>query len=121
MTNGQISICPFPDKLIENPFTAETRKMPVEFPHIGSNRVNITITLPEGYVLDGEPRNTTIITPDKGLEGRVLTTTSEGRILLSCQMNVNKLTHSEKNYADLRQIFDMLSKYTTEQLVIKKK
>ncbi len=121
VADGQISICPFPDKLIENPFTAETRKMPVEFPHIGTNRVNITITLPEGYALEGEPRNTTIITPDKGVEGRVLTTTSEGRILLSCQTNINKLTHSEKNYADLRQIFDMLSKYTTEQLVIKKK
>jgi len=121
VADGQISICPFPDKLIENPFTAETRKMPVEFPHIGSNRVNITITLPEGYALEGEPRNTTIITPDKGVEGRILTTTSEGRILLSCQTNINKLTHSEKNYADLRQIFDMLSKYTTEQLVIKKK
>ena len=121
VTDGQISICPFPDKLIENPFTAETRKMPVEFPCVASNRVVINITLPEGYAMDGGLRNTTVTTPDKGVEGRILTTSSEGRVQLSCQFNINKLSHSEKNYADLRQIFDMLSTYTSEQLKIKKK
>ena len=121
VADGQISICPFPDKMIENPFTAETRKMPVEFPYIGSDRIIITITLPEGYMVDGETRNTTITTPDKGIEGRILTTISEGRVQLSYQFSINKIGHSEKNYADLRQIFDMLSKYASEQLIIKKK
>ena len=120
VSDGVISICPFPDKLIENPFTAETRKMPVEFPCIGSNRVVITFALPEGYTIVGEPRNTTVLTPDKGVEGRIHTTFGEGRVQMSCQFSINKLSHSEKNYADLRQIFDMLSKYTSEQLTIKK-
>lgn len=120
VSDGVISICPFPDKLIENPFTAETRKMPVEFPCIGSNRVVITFALPEGYTIVGEPRNTTVLTPDKGVEGRIHTTFGEGRVQMSCQFSINKLSHSEKNYADLRQIFDMLSKYTSEQLSIKK-
>ena len=39
---------------------------------------------------------------------------------LSCQFSINKLTFTE-NYADLRQLFDTLSKYTTERLTIKKK
>ena len=121
VTDGQINICPFPDKMIENPFTAKTRKMPVEFPCLRSDRINITITLPDGYVLDGEPKNTTITTPDKGIEGRILTTVTDERVLLSCQFSINKISHSEKNYEDLRQIFDMLSKYTSQQLVFKKK
>ena len=121
VTDGKISICPFPDKMIENPFTAETRKMPVEFPRISSDRTIINITLPEGYVVEGEPRNTTITTPDKGIEGRVLTILTDGRVQMSCQFSVNKLSHSEKNYAELRQIFEMLSKYTSEPLTIKKK
>jgi hypothetical protein len=121
VTDGVIGICPFPDKLIENPFTAETRKMPVEFSCIASNRVVINITLPDGYTMEGEPRNTTVTTPDKGVEGRIRTTRSEGHIQMLCQVNINKLSHSEKNYADLRQIYDMLSKYTKEQLIIKKK
>ena len=121
VTDGRISICPFPDNMIENPFTAETRKMPVEFPCISSDRTIINITLPEGYVVEGEPRNTTITTPDKGIEGRVLTILTDGRVQMSCQVSIKKISHSEKNYAELRQIFDMLSKYTSEPLTIKKK
>ena len=121
VADGAISICPFPDKLIENPYTSETRKMPVEFPCIGSNRVVVNITLPDGYALDGEPRNTTVTTPDKGIEGRVHTSLTQGRVQMTCQFSVNKLAHAADNYGDLRQIFDMLSKYTSEQLVIKKK
>ena len=121
VTDGRISICPFPDKMIENPFTAETRKMPVEFPCISSDRTIINITLPEGYVVEGEPRNTTITTPDKGIEGRVLTILTDGRVQMSCQVSIKKISHSEKNYVELRQIFDMLSKYTSEPLTIKKK
>ena len=66
-------------------------------------------------------RNTTITTPDKGIEGRILTTTTEGRVQMSCQVSINKIAHPENSYADLRQIFDMLSKYTSEQIIIKKK
>ena len=120
-TDGQISICPFPDHMIVNPFTAETRKMPVEFPALRSERIIINITLPEEYVVDGEPRNTTVTTADKGIEGRILTTASENRVQMSCQFSINNLSYSEKDYADLRQLFDMLSAYTSEQLIVKKK
>ena len=121
VTDGQISICPFPDNMMVNPFTAEMRKMPVDFPRVSSERFVINISLPEGYVMEGEPRNTTVTTADKGLEGRILTSSSEGRVQMSWQFNVNKISHPEKDYADLRQIFDMLSKYTSEQIIIKKK
>lgn len=121
VTDGQISICPFPDNMMVNPFTAETRKMPVDFPRVSSERFVINISLPEGYVMEGEPRNTTVTTADKGLEGRILTSSSEGRVQMSWQFNVNKISHPEKDYVDLRQIFDMLSKYTSEQIIIKKK
>ena len=121
VTNGKISICPFPDKMIENPFTAETRKVPVEFPCLSNERIVVNITLPDGYVVEGEPRNTTVTTPDKGIEGRVLTILTDGRVQMSCQFSINKIVHTEKSYPDLRQLFDMLSKYTSEQLIIKKK
>ena len=112
VTDGQISFCPFPDGMLANPFTAETRRMPVEFPHTGTRRIVANIVLPEGYALDGSPRNAAVSTPDKSIEGRIRTTLSEGRIQMSCQLTVNKITHSEKDYADLRQLFDMLSTYS---------
>jgi hypothetical protein len=107
--------------MIENPFTTKTRLMPVEFPRVSSDRIIINMTLPEGYVVEGDPRNTTVTTADKGIEGRVLTILTEGHVQMSCQFSINKIAHPEKDYADLRQIFDLLSKYTSEQLIIKKK
>ena len=115
-----IRICPFPTIIAENPFGAENRKIPVEFHSQGKHRVVVNITLPEGYVVEGNQRNTTVVTPDKGLEGRILTTTGDGKVQLSCQFNINKILHSEKSYADLHQIFDDVMKYTSEELVIKK-
>jgi hypothetical protein len=115
-----IKICPFPTIIAENPFTATSRKIPVEFKSTGTHRVVVNISLPEGYMLDGEQRNTTIITQDKGLEGRVLTTTGDGKVQLSCQFSINKIAHSDKSYADLHEIFDAVMKYTAEELVIKK-
>ena len=115
-----IKICPFPTVIAENPFSAVSRKTPVEFRSAGTHRVVVNITLPEGYMVDGEQRNTTIITPDKGLEGRILTTTGDGKVQLSCQFSINKVLHSDKSYADLHDIFDAVMKYTSEELVIKK-
>ena len=115
-----IRICPFPTIIAANPFTASERKISVEFRSQGSHRVVVNIALPEGYVVDGEQRNTTIITNDKGLEGRIQTTTGDGKVQLSCRFNINKVVHSEASYADLHQIFDAVMKYTTEELVVKK-
>ena len=116
--DGQITVCPYPQP-VENPFKAETRKMPVEFPCLGTERVVMNITLPEGMSFVGEPRNTIITTQDKGLEGRIFTTPSEGKVQMTSQFNINKISHSEKSYPDLRQIFDMLSAFTTEKINIK--
>ena len=115
-----IKICPFPTIIAKNPFTASVRKVPVEFHSQGTHKVVVNMTLPEGYTVSGEPRNMTIVTPDKGLEGRILTTVGDGRIQLSCQFSIHKIVHSEQSYADLRAIFDAVMKYTTEQLVLKK-
>jgi hypothetical protein len=115
-----IKICPFPTIIAKNPFTASVRKVPVEFHSQGTHKVVVNMTLPEGYTVSGEPRNMTIVTHDKGLEGRILTTVGDGRVQLSCQFSIHKIVHSEQSYADLRAIFDAVMKYTTEQLVLKK-
>ena len=116
--DGEISFCPYAQPT-ENPFKAETRKMPVEFGSLGTEKVVMNISLPEGKTFVGEPRNTVITTQDKGLEGRIFTTPGEGKVQMSSQFSINKISHSEKNYADLRQIFDMLAAFTSEKMTVK--
>lgn len=116
--DGEISFCPYAQPT-ENPFKAETRKMPVEFGSLGTEKVVMNISLPEGKSFVGEPRNTVITTQDKGLEGRIFTTPGEGKVQMTSQFSINKISHSEKNYADLRQIFDMLAAFTSEKMTVK--
>ena len=47
-------------------------------------------------------------------------TTGNDKVMLSCQFSVNKLTHSEKSYDDLREIFNLFSQYNNEPLTFKK-
>ena len=122
VSDGKISLCPFKNPPLEsNPFNASKRLMPVEFPCISTERTVINITLPEGYTMESKPQSTIVSTPDKGLDGRYVTSESEGKAHVQYLFNVNSLSHSEKNYADLRQIFDMFTNYGKTALVFKKK
>lgn len=121
VSDGKISICPFKNPPLEsNPFNASKRLMPVEFPCISTERTVINITLPEGYTMESKPQSTIVSTPDKGLDGRYVTSESEGKAHVQYLFNVNSLSHSEKNYSDLRQIFDMFINYGKTPLIFKK-
>lgn len=121
VSDGKISLCPFKNPPLEsNPFNASKRLMPVEFPCISTERTVINITLPEGYTMESKPQSTIVSTPDKGLDGRYVTSESEGKAHVQYLFNVNSLSHSEKNYSDLRQIFDMFINYGKTPLIFKK-
>ena len=122
VSDGKITICPFQNPpLANNPFNAAKRLMPVEFPCISTERIVINITLPEGYTMESKPQNTLVSTPDKGLDGRFVTSETGGKAQVQYVFNVNSLSHSEKNYADLRQIFEMFINYGKTPLIFKPK
>ena len=121
VSDGKISFNPFNNPpMSSNPFTATKRLMPVEFPCTSSDQVIVNITLPEGYVMESAPQQKSFSTPDKGLEGRLFTGSGDGKVQVQYQFNVNKISHSEKNYAALRDMYDLFTKFSNEQLVIKK-
>lgn len=122
VSDGQIRINPFMNPpMKDNPFTAAKRLMPVEFPTIQSDQIIINIKLPEGYAMEaGTAKQSVVSTPDKGLDGRFITSSSDGKAQIQYQFNVNKISHSEKNYDTLRQMFEMFSQYSNDMLVFKK-
>ena len=121
VSNGEIRFCPFPAPPISyNPFTQSKRLMPVEFPSIQSDVVVVNITLPEGYTMTEEPHQTLVTTPDKGIDGRLFTTKTDNKLQIKYQLNINKTAHSEKNYDELRQIFEMFKVFCTKEMVVRK-
>ena len=105
----------------ENPFTDDQRLLPVEFPTTESEQVIINVTMPEGYVVEAAPESIAATTPDKGLNGRLATFLSEGKVEVHYQFNINKVAHPTKNYAAIKDMFSLFAQHNKDVLVAKKK
>ena len=109
VSDGKISIPAFAESPLKaQPFPEETRLTPVEYPCISTEQVVVSLALPEGYTFAGKPQSTIIVTTDKSLDGRFVTQATEQRMNIRYQFSVNKPTVSEKLYADVRNLYDLL-------------
>lgn len=104
----------------ENPFKDEVRKMPVDFPYAQSRRYILTITLPEGYVVEDLPKPIRASLPNKGGSFTFNATQNGQTITLMNNLKINQTFFLVKDYAILRQLYDMVVAKNAEQLVIKK-
>jgi hypothetical protein len=82
--------------------------------------VVVNITLPKGYVMEDGPKQTSATTPDKGLSGRLLTTTDDGKVQVQYQFSINAIVHPNSNYPALRQMFEMFAEHSKDLLVVKR-
>ncbi len=120
VTADGISFAPLqPLPIKENPFTADQRLLPVEFPYSETNQVLIMITLPEGYQVAQTPEPIVATTPDKGINGRLTTTAADGKVDIQYQFNINKVSHPNKNYAAIKDMFSLFASQAATQLVAK--
>ncbi len=121
VSGGTISMLPFvTPPLPENPFTAEKRTMPVEFPSQKTHQIVVNITLPDGYQLVEQPEQVSATTPDKGVSGRMMVSGLSGKVQVKYELSINKVAHADKNYDELRGIFDLLSKRSQQKLTFRK-
>jgi len=121
VSDGKISIPAFVEPpLKEQPFPEETRLTPVEYPCISTEQVVVSLALPEGYTFAGKLQSTIIVTTDKSLDGRFVTQATDQRMNVRYQFSVNKPAVSEKLYADVRNLYDLLLKAVNTPLEFSK-
>ena len=111
VSDGKITIPAFAESpLKEQPFPEEARLTPVEYPCVSTDQVVVSLALPEGYTFAGKPQSSIIVTTDKSLDGRFVTQATDHRMNIRYQFSVNKPAVSEKLYADVRNLYDLLVK-----------
>lgn len=109
VSDGRIVIPAFAESPLKTqPFQAETRLTPLEYPCLSTEQVVVSLTLPEGYSLTSQPQSIIIATIDKSLDGRFVTQATDQRMNIRYQFSVNKPTVSEKLYPDVRNLYEML-------------
>ncbi len=115
----RISICPFnTPPMAENPFTAEQRLMPIEFPCAQSEQVVVNITLPDGYVLEQKPKALALTNTNKSISGRLFTNSENNVVQVRYQFSVSKLIHAQPNYNSIRELYGLLAEHSKDMLVI---
>ena len=105
----------------ENPFKAPTRALPVNMIFPFKQDFIVTVTIPEGYILEDTPKGERTQLANNG--GRVSINCSQPTPKTVQVVVKNKLAQVEfapEEYPALRQFFDALTKNGNTQIVLKK-
>ncbi|MDB5196144.1 MAG: hypothetical protein JWP88_514 [Flaviaesturariibacter sp.] len=106
----------------ENPFKSTDRAYPVEMPYTIDENYNITMYVPDGYVVDELPKGMKMKLNEEG-DGYFEYLISQSRDVISLRSRVkfSKATFSPDEYETLREFFNQIVKKQKEQIVFKKK
>jgi hypothetical protein len=105
----------------ENPFKSAERQYPVEMPFAMDETYNLTMDVPDGYVVDEVPKPTKVLFNDDEGFFEYLIVNNQGVIQLRSRIKFNKANFKPEDYASLRDFFGFVVKKQSEQIVFKKK
>lgn len=120
--DGVIYFNPFVvDKDIENPFLAEQRTMPIEFPYKYVKKFYGVYKLPEGYEPESLPQPIRLKVEKGGAAISCIVQQKEGSLMAMLDLKVDKTVFPANRNVELRQLWEQLINMSKLQIVLKKK
>lgn len=104
----------------ENPYTAETREVPIERILLITEDWVSNITIPEGYDVEEMPKPLTIHTADNGLSCTIRYRKNGNQLVATYKYKVNKMSFDAEEYADLRSVYEQIIAKCGEMVAVKK-
>lgn len=102
----------------ESPFTAAERNLPIEFPYKQTENQNVTIMLPDGYVVDEVPKP--IVIKLDGATARIACSVEGNMMNTQYMMKIDNPFFASTQYQDLKAFFDRVVESNKIILTIKK-
>jgi hypothetical protein len=104
-----------------NAFKSETRVLPVEFSYPYEQRINVTITLPEGYVTDELPTSERFVFGDDSrIDFSYVVQATENNIQLAYKIKLGTCIIPATEYGILRDFWAKMHNKENELITIKK-
>lgn len=118
---GTISLDPVVlQKMDQNPLKIEERLYPVDFGH-GKNKMYVmSLSLPEGYVVEKLPESVRLVTPDKSASYQYRAVHSGNKIQVMYQFSIKKAVYRPDEYQELKSFYNVVVSKETEPIIIKK-
>jgi hypothetical protein len=108
------------DKIEENPFKQEERKLPIEFVIPIKNSYMLNLEIPEGYAVEELPEQINLRTPDKSAHLKYLVQVNGNRIQVVHSWGIDKTFYPPNAFAELKEFYALLVAKQSEQIVLKK-
>ncbi len=110
----------FYEKTTDNPFKLKERKYPVEFNYPITEKIVLTITIPEGYTVEAYPEPLGIALPEKAAKFIYNISILNNTIICSSTFQINKTIFLPEEYSDLKEFYNLVVAKQAEQIIIKK-
>lgn len=104
-----------------NPFTNERRSVPVERPAKMTEDYAVALTIPEGYDVEELPKSISMKSPDGSIAFRVMFSRDGDAINVTYRYQVMRLFFGTDEYADLREVYNLIYAKCNEMIAIRKR
>lgn len=104
-----------------NPFTNERRSVPVERPSKITEDYAVTLTIPEGYDVEELPKSISMKSSDGSIAFRVMFSRDGDVINVTYRYQVLRLFFDTDEYADLREVYNLIYAKCNEMIAIRKR
>jgi len=104
----------------ENPFKQENREYPVDFVFPNQDRFNLSLTIPDGYVVETMPQATALAMPDNLGSFRYIISNNRNQIQLIYTEDINYAVVGPEYYQALKDFYKEVINKQTEKIVLKK-
>ncbi|WP_209319698.1 DUF3857 and transglutaminase domain-containing protein [Ancylomarina longa] len=111
---------PFPEKIIQNPFVAETRQYRIDYNYKRANSIHIKIQLPENYTFEDYPKSKTVKLPYDSGKFELMTQLSGNILQIRTTFKLNNTSFPKEYYSNLKELYVQMNKMLRSQIVIKK-
>jgi transglutaminase-like putative cysteine protease len=106
--------------LTENPFKQEIREYPVDFVYPNQNKFNISLTIPEGFMVETLPQPIAVSMPDNVVNFKCNFAYNGNQLQINFSMDINQGIIGSEDYEVLKNFFKELINKQTEKIILKK-
>lgn len=104
----------------ENPFKQETREYPIDFVFPNQDKFNVSINIPEGYVVETLPQSKSVSMVENMAGFKYNITSNGNQIQLSYTADTNRAIIGSEYYEVLKNYYKEIIVKQTEKIVLKK-
>ncbi|MFY8008363.1 MAG: transglutaminase domain-containing protein [Flavobacterium sp.] len=104
----------------ENPFKQEKREYPIDFIFPHQDKYNVSLKLPEGYVVESLPQSKVISMPEDMANFKFNLSNSGDQLQMVCSLDINRAVIGSEYYETLKSFFKEVINKQTEKVVLKK-